>query len=40
MIFFLKEYNLEWKYCFGYGYYVGIYFKEIMEVFNGGVGNW
>lgn len=38
--FFLKEYNSEWKYRLGYGYYAGIYPKEITEAPNGGAGNW
>ena len=36
----LPKVQLGWKYRLGYGYYAGIYPKEITEAPNGGAGNW
>ena len=37
VVFNLKEYNAEWAYRFGYGYYSGIVPKEVVEA---GATNW
>ena len=36
----LKEFNAEWAYRFGYGYYSGIVPKEVVEAPNNGAANW
>jgi peptide/nickel transport system substrate-binding protein len=38
--FDMKEFNAEWDYRFGYGYYSGIIPKEVVEAPNGGASNW
>ena len=38
--FDLKEFNAEWAYRFGYGYYSAIVPKEVVEAPNNGATNW
>lgn len=40
VVFNLKEFNAEWAYRFGYGYYSAIIPKEVVEAPNGGASNW
>lgn len=40
VVFDMKEFNAEWDYRFGYGYYSGIIPKEVVEAPNGGASNW
>ena len=37
MVFTFKDYNAEWDYRFGWGYYSGIVPKEVADA---GAGNW
>lgn len=40
VVFNLNEYNAEWSYRFGWGYYSAIVPKEVTEAPDGGAGNW